>query len=202
MTKKADLKEFKEIRLDVQDKFSEITGETKDFPKYTTQLINLANQNAQGTRPEVVGQMSELIHQCPEKSFKSWKEWYLKNYPDSVKKATARISPMIENMRAAIDLIDDKMINEWVEDLVITKTAEGLIIQEIILKTIANKLRVEWRSATPEEESKNIDGFIGTKPVSIKPVTYLSKKSSVREDIDVELIYYKKTAKYLYIYTN
>ena len=30
------------------------------FPKYTSQLINWANQNAQGTRPAVVGQMSEL----------------------------------------------------------------------------------------------------------------------------------------------
>lgn len=31
------------------------------FPKYTSQLINWANQNAQGTRPRVVGQMSELF---------------------------------------------------------------------------------------------------------------------------------------------
>lgn len=31
------------------------------FPKYTTQIINIANQNAGGTRPKVVGQMSELI---------------------------------------------------------------------------------------------------------------------------------------------
>jgi len=32
-----------------------------EFPKYSTQIINLANQNAQGTRPAVVGQMSDLI---------------------------------------------------------------------------------------------------------------------------------------------
>lgn len=31
------------------------------FPQYTSQLINWANQNAQGTRPKVVGQMSELF---------------------------------------------------------------------------------------------------------------------------------------------
>lgn len=201
MTKKDDLKEFNLIKVGFQDKFSQTVGEPKQFPKYTTQLINLANQNAQGTRPEVVGQMSELIQQCPQKSFKGWKEWYLKNHPNSIKKATARISPMIENMRKAMDLIDEDMIKQWVEDLVITKTAEGLIIQEIILETIANHKGLEWRLATPEEESKNIDGFIGTKAVSIKPETYLYKKSSVREKIDIELIYYKKTAKYLYIYT-
>jgi len=35
--------------------------ETPEFPKYVTQIINLANQNAQGTRPNVVGQLSDLI---------------------------------------------------------------------------------------------------------------------------------------------
>jgi hypothetical protein len=28
-----------------------LSGEPPEFPKYTRQLINLANQNAQGTRP-------------------------------------------------------------------------------------------------------------------------------------------------------
>lgn len=32
-------------------------AEAYDFPKYTTQIINLVNSNAQGTRPVVVGQM-------------------------------------------------------------------------------------------------------------------------------------------------
>lgn len=35
--------------------------EQTEFPKYTSQLINWANQNAQGTRPKVVGQLSELF---------------------------------------------------------------------------------------------------------------------------------------------
>lgn len=36
------------------------------FPKYTSQLINLANQNAQGTRPVVVGKMSDLFQEFLE----------------------------------------------------------------------------------------------------------------------------------------
>ncbi|MEZ4550348.1 MAG: MjaI family restriction endonuclease [Desulfobacterales bacterium] len=36
-----------------------------EFPKYTTQLINLANQNSQATRAYNVGQMSELIQEFP-----------------------------------------------------------------------------------------------------------------------------------------
>ena len=78
-----------------------------------------------------------------------------------------------------------------------TKTAEGLIIQEKVLKYIAENLGVEYRLATPEEESRNIDGFVGETPVQIKPDTYSAKKPSVREEIEVEIIYYKKTAKYV-----
>jgi hypothetical protein len=37
----------------------------------------LANQNAQGTRPKVVGQMSELIKEFPGKDVAEWEEWYI-----------------------------------------------------------------------------------------------------------------------------
>ena len=49
------------IKIKNKDLIRELIGETKDFPKYTSQIINLANQNAQGTRPRVVGQLTELI---------------------------------------------------------------------------------------------------------------------------------------------
>ena len=42
------------------------------FPKYTSQLINWANQNAQGTRPRVVGQMSELFPEYPSNTGRSF----------------------------------------------------------------------------------------------------------------------------------
>ena len=60
MSKKDNLNDFNEIKLNFEKKIKNITGETKTFPKYTTQIINLANQNAQGTRPQVVGKMSNL----------------------------------------------------------------------------------------------------------------------------------------------
>ena len=38
------------------------------FPKYVTQVINLVNSNAGGTRPKVVGQMSELVKEFDGRS--------------------------------------------------------------------------------------------------------------------------------------
>lgn len=195
-----NLSNYTEIKLDLKEQFKEVIGEQLDFPKYTTQIINLANQNAQGTRPKIVGQLSELIQKCPEKTFRAWKKWYFENYPDAIDRATEKVSGMIMQLRDAINKIDEQLIRDWVEDLVIAKTAEGFVIQEIILKHLAERLCEEWKKATPAEESKNIDGFIGKIPVQIKPLTYLSKKPVVHDNITVEIVYYKKTSKYLYIY--
>ena len=94
------------IKINNQELIKELIGEVKDFPKYTTQIINLANQNAQGTRPRVVGQLSELIQECPKKTYEGWKRWYLEKYPDAIKNAAQKINEMITNLKEAIKLID------------------------------------------------------------------------------------------------
>lgn len=106
-----------------------LVGEVTVFPKYTTQIMNLANQNAQGTRPKVVGQMSDLIQEFPGKTYDEWVTWYLSRMPDAIEQATKRVSAMVENLKSAIQLIDDSLIREWVEDLVFTKTYIGLRFQ-------------------------------------------------------------------------
>jgi hypothetical protein len=50
-------------------------------------------------------------------------------------------------------------------------------IQEAILQSVANYFQTTHRLAKPAEEAVGIDGFIGDKPVSIKPTSYEVKKS-------------------------
>lgn len=169
----------------------EIVGETKPFPKYTTQILNLCNQNAQGTRPPVVGQMTELIQECPYRSYKEWEKWYLARKPRAIAEATVRIKRMLDNVKQAVELIDDKLVKAWVEDLVLVKTFVGLRFQQAILSRIAKMKGTTFRLAIPAEESKGIDGYIGEMPVSIKPQTY-KYKSSLPESIRVPIIYYSK----------
>lgn len=59
------------------------------------------------------------------------------------------------------------------------------------MKKGAGLLGVTYKLASPVEESKGIDGYIGGRPVSIKPDTYLIKKA-LPEDNEVKIIYYKK----------
>ena len=168
-----------------------IGAQPLELPKYSTQIINLANQNAQGTRPAVVGQMSDLIQEFTGQSISEWEKWYLEKHADAIEKASIKISKMIDNFRVVINKIDSKMIGNWVKDLVIIKTFIGLKFQEAILSKAATILKTTYRLALPEEESKGIDGFIGISPVSIKPDTYKLKKS-LQEKIDVKIVYYTK----------
>ncbi len=180
--------EFK-IKTEEIRKLMEI--ETPEFPKYATQVINLANQNAQATRPKVVGQMSELIKEFTGRTLEEWEEWYLQRYPDAIDKATKKILEMIDNFRDIMDKIDEKMIRQWVRDLVIVKTFIGLRFQEAILKKITEKFNTNYRLATPEDESKGIDGYIEGIPVSLKPTTYGSKQMLL-EKLEGYVIYYEK----------
>lgn len=179
------------IKLTNEDIRKSLEIPSPSFPKYVTQIINLANQNAQGTRPKVVGQLSDLIQEFPGKTLKEWEEWYLKKHPDAIKNAKTKISSMVKSLKDAIHKIDEKMIEDWVDDLVIVKTFVGLKFQETVLKKIAEIKGVDYRLSEKTGESKGIDGYIGDIPVSIKPETYKIKKS-LSETINVKIIYYKK----------
>ncbi|MBQ8524602.1 MAG: MjaI family restriction endonuclease [Clostridia bacterium] len=170
-------------------------SDTISFPKYTSQLINWANQNAQGTRPVVVGQMSELFPEFMDSrsdiTIENWRDWYTQKYPDAFEKATDKIYAQVQNLREAIQLIDREMVEQWVEDLVIYKTFNGLYVQKAILASLAERKETTYRLATPEEESVGIDGYVGDVPYSIKPDTYKTM-NRLSETINVKMIYYTK----------
>jgi hypothetical protein len=161
------------------------------FPKYCTQIINLVNSNAQGTRPAVVGQMSELIQEFEGKTLSEWIKWYNEKQPNAVANATEKIYDKFLKMKEAVAMIDKAIIEEWVKDLLYAKTFCGLKFQGVIISYIADQLKKDWRLANIEEESKGIDGFIGNIPVQIKSITY-KQKMGLNEIIDVPIIYYDK----------
>lgn len=180
------------LKIKNEELIQELVGEIKDFPRYTTQLMNLANQNTQGTRPRVVGQLSELIQECPEKTYEGWKRWYLAKYPRAIDDAAAKIRDMVEHLKGAINMIDQTMIRKWVEDLVLEKTFIGLRFQEAILKKVAHARASSYRLADASEEAQGIEGLIGDVPISIKPITY-KIKNALRETLNAKIIFYDKT---------
>lgn len=161
------------------------------FPKYVTQIINLVNSNAQGTRPVVVGQMSELIQDFDGKSLEEWITWYNEQQPNAIENATEKIYGMYQIMSEAFNAITREMVEEWVKDLVYTKTYCGLKFQSAIIAFLADRVGTSWRLANKEEEAKGIDGYIGSKPIQIKSVTY-KIEGHLSENIEVPIVYYDK----------
>ena len=162
-----------------------------EFPKYATQIINLLNSNAQGTRPAVVGQMSELIQEFDGKSLDEWILWYNERQPNAVNNATEKIYNMYKLMSEAFNSITRDMVQEWVKDLVYTKTYCGLKFQSAIIAFLASKVNKPWRLANVEEEAQGIDGFIDEQPLQIKSITY-KLEARLSEKIEVPIVYYDK----------
>jgi uncharacterized protein YukE len=179
------------VKISIEEIRKYLNIETPEFHKYVAPLINLANQYAQGTRPKVVGQMSELIQEFKGKTLKEWEEWYLKKNPDAIKDATDKIYQKLKELKDVIDKIDEGTVEQWVRDLVIVKTFAGLRFQEAILRKGAEIKGTNYRLSEPDEESKGIDGYIGDIPVSIKPHTY-KLKAALPENIKTKIIYYRK----------
>ena len=183
----------KKIRNSVVESLSNASNYS--FPKYSTQIINLVNSNAQGTRANVVGQMSELFPEFMTSgndiTIENWRDWYTKKYPEAFDKATDKIYIQVQNLREAIQLIDREMVEQWVEDLVIFKTFNGLYVQKAILASLAERKGTTYRLATPDEESLGIDGYVGDVPYSVKPDTYKTM-NRLSETINVKMIYYTK----------
>lgn len=179
------------------DKISQLNGiEKPEFPKYTSQLINLANQNGQGTRPRTVGQLSELFPQflssATNVTADNWEQWYNTQKPEAVEAAVEKIAQQIDNLRQALPLVNRDLVRSWVKDLIISKTYNGLYVQEAILRELADIKGQSYRRSTPAEESQGIDGYVGNKAYSVKPDTYKTM-SRLPESINYTMIYYTKT---------
>ncbi|KKU94831.1 MAG: Type II restriction enzyme MjaI [Parcubacteria group bacterium GW2011_GWA1_48_11b] len=183
---------MKTLKIDNKKLLELLNIELPKFTKYSGPLMNLANRFIGGTKPKVVGQMSELIKEFDGETFKEWENWYLKKYPEAIEAAVEKIAQMLINFKDVLEKISKASIKEWVRDLVIIKTFVGLKNQEAILKSVAEYFKTDYRTAKPAEESKGIDGFIGEKAVSIKPHTYLLKPELL-EKIEAPIIVYEKT---------
>ena len=145
------------------------------FPKYTTMLINQINRTAQGTRPKVVGQMSDLIQEFDGQTLEEWKQWYDRKQPEAIDKATNKIYGQFLKLREAMNLIDENLIREWVKDLVYNKTFCGLKVQQAVISFIAEEIgkKGKWRLANKDEEKE--------------------AEAQLKEIIKAPIVYYEKT---------
>jgi hypothetical protein len=152
-----------------------------NLPTYVSPILNLANRFSGGTRPRIVGQMSELIQEFDGRSLEQWAAWYQERYPEAIAEATRLVRNKLSDFKRVIDIITDQMIELWVKDLVLVKTFIGLKFQEAILKKVAQATALHYALASPEQEARGVDGVIGNFEVSIKPTSLEGSSYSTRD---------------------
>ncbi len=157
------------------------------FPKYTTQIINLASQTNHATRPRVVGQLTEEFRKYQEDeknkgnivTIKGWKKYHNDKYPTAFNDSYNKIISMLGEYKKAINLIEKKHIKRWLNDLLYKKTFEGLNVEKN-LKSFLIEKGASIKDSNNEEESKNIDLYINEKPYQIKPASFKSMAPIIR----------------------
>jgi len=186
-----------EFRISEEERERLVAEEVDEFPietpKYTTYLLNPAINLSQSNRPEVVGQMSDIIEEFrekhPEGNFEDWVEFYFEEYggEERLEEAAETAYPMVKKMKEAFEQVDRELTHDYLRDLVLFKTYEGFDIQETLLRKLGELFDTDVRRATAEEESRGIDGYVGNQPIQIKPVTY---KDNLQEEFDAPVVYY------------
>lgn len=100
--------------------------EAPSLPKYIRDILNKANRWSQGTRPKVVGQVTDLFKEFPGNTVEEWESWYLQREPDGISQATDRILEMVEKVKDNLGKLDRQMVEDWTRYLVIVQDVQRI----------------------------------------------------------------------------
>ena len=149
-----------------------IQRQRRIWPRYATQLMNIASQNSKATAPKNVGSCKDawmaMRAQGIAGTLANWTEFYNKTYGEQrLTTAGQRIHAMLIKM--GINWITLDMAVDYAKEVVYNKTQMGLGGEEMAVEVVARYFDQEFRFSTAEEESQGTDAWIGGRPVQVKP---------------------------------
>jgi hypothetical protein len=175
-------------------------GAAYEFPDLTSDLISLANHLSKATTRKKLGNPASVIEEFEGKTFEDWERFYEKNRPGALDTASREIYSAMEKLRNALELVDKELIRHWVEEAVLKRTYAAWRIQETILRHIAKLQGKPFRQADDQESEAGIDGFIGERPFSVRPVSHYFKAPPEEQGTQVDVMYFEKAKRGLKVY--
>lgn len=170
------------IKISEEERESFVRDDPPEFPIYTSQILNLANQNAKSTRRSLVGPMTDLVEEFherhPDGTYEDWVDFYLEEYNgnERIRDSTEELLEMLEDMRKAIEQIDEDMAESYIRELLLYKTYQGTSrdIKEVVLKKLSSTYNEDYELS----DESGIDGYISDIPLEIIHVDKNEKESS------------------------
>jgi len=148
------------------------TRSRREWPKYSTQFLNLAGQNSKCFSANRVGSMKELWLEFGETgvpdTLENWETFYVDRMgTDGLDEASEKLYGMIQKM--GVPWIDEQMCSDYVREVIYNKTHFGMGGEALAIAVAAEYFELPYRFSNAEEESQGIDGWIGEYPVQVKP---------------------------------
>lgn len=164
------------------------------YEKYLEKLFRIFKDDARATRPDVVGQLTDLLEQSSADTYSEWEEFYRNTYLDKNPNAIQNsVDMIIEYLGGTINKriknISRDDVKEWIQMLLYYRSPTGMFYEKSILKYIADEYNMEYTNSSSKEEVKSIDGYIGKKEVQVKPQSY-NHGGTTRENPSIPTIEY------------
>ena len=170
------------------------------FPKYSRPLMVRANTFARSTDKKIVGHVSTLIKEIKPKSLEEWIITHTELYPDALDIASRKLFDKLQDFKSVIETLSIEDVKRWMKEFLYEKTYMGLSIQKAILLFFSEKFKIEYRESTETEEGNDIDGWLETLAISVKPASYkVTNHLSYRINDDVHVVFYEKKNNYVEI---
>jgi hypothetical protein len=150
-----------------------IARQRQSWPRYATQLMNLAAQNVQAFRPAHLGELVKAFQDMRGSgipgTLQNWEQYYNTHYGvERLVVAGRKIHTMLQKM--GIQWITEDMCVDYTKEAVYNKTHMGCAGQEMAVEVVASYYKLPIRWPTPQEDSAmGIDAWIGGVPVQVKP---------------------------------
>lgn len=144
----------------------------REWPKYSTQILNIAAQNCKAFDVKRLGSAKETwLSMRSAKipgTFENWVAFYnatplSANIPAQAQK----LFDMIQKMQ--IGGITQEMCEDYIKEVIYNKTHMGMAGEEMAVQAVGAHFELPVRFSNAEEEAQGIDGWIGDYPVQVKP---------------------------------
>jgi len=160
------------IKLTAKHYKEKISPRRREWPRYATQLLNIAGQNSQAFRPKYIGSCKDAWLKMRSDGIKGtlseWEKYHSDNFgSECLVEAGKKIHDMIVKMN--VGNITEEMCIDYVKEVVYNKTHMGMGGEEVAVRVVADYYGLPYRFSTAEEESQGIDGWAGDYPIQVKP---------------------------------
>jgi len=176
-----------------------------NYEKYLEKLFRTFKNDARATRPEVVGQLTDLLEKSSADTYLEWEQYYRENYlkdnPEAVQTAVDSVVNYLEgtiNKRLRETTRDD--VRQWIQMLLYYRSPTGMFYESTILNHIADENDMSYIGSSPKEEAEGIDGFLDGQEVQVKPKSY-DHGGTNREIPSVPTVVYDVQGNEIYIET-